>query len=298
MTVMKRMGISCGVGRSSVVRLFPLSVIVGYFEKRPNVMKLLLILLFTVSCSQLPIEKKKVQKPSPYPRLETGIKRICGVSQEQDGYEDRYIFDCKEDYSPESRIFAGFGFRSKAGHPYTSGVRSPYGRGKAARSIDMISRNHSLNETYLYIIDFAGGPDSHDFKSVIFLIPRTDLPQVNVAGNEVELTLPTGEKVSFDEQSGAIKSGVLKEGPLDLRSDRMKRAEPNVHYTGEYISIRLNHRFEEPTIASDFAEIRQKENSCRISRGKLFSKDGKLFTKSDDELLAVLNRECPTPFSF
>ncbi len=261
-------------------------------------MKVLLLTLFIASCSQLPVEKKKEKKPSPYPRLETGIKRVCGVSQEQDGYEDRYIFDCKEDYSKDSRIFAGYGFRSKPGHPYTSGVRSPYGRGKPARSIDMISRNHSLNETYLYIIDFAGGPDSHDLKSVIFLLPRVELPQVNVAGNEVELTLPTGEKVNFDEESGAIKGGVLKEGPLDLRSDRMKRAEPNVHYAGEFISIRLNHRYEEPTIASDFAEIRQKENRCQVSRGKLFNKDGKLLSKSDDELLEVLNRECPRPFSF
>lgn len=261
-------------------------------------MKHILFLLILASCSQVPVEKKKERKINPYPRLETGLRRICGVSQEQDGYEDRYIFDCKEDYSPSSRIFAGFGFRSKPGHPYTSGIRSPYPKGKPARSIDMISRNHSLNETYLYIIDFAGGPDSHDMKSVIFLIPRTDLPKVNVAGAEVELTLPTGEKVNFDEQTGAIKGGVLKEGPLDLRSDRMKRAEPNVHYTGEFISIRLNHRYEEPTIGSDYADIKQRDNSCRMARGKLFNREGKLLTKSDDELLEVLNRECPYPFHF
>lgn len=257
------------------------------------------MLLLLQACGQVAVSpKKKEIRPGPYPRLETGIARICGVSQEQDGYEERYIFDCREDYSKESRIFAGFGFRSKPGHPFTSGIRSPYPRGKVARSIDMISRNHALNETYLYVIDFAGGPDSHDLKSVIYLIPRTELPKVTETGNEVELTLPTGEKVNFDAESGAIRGGVLKEGPLDLTKDYRKRKEPNVHYMGDYISIRLNHAYEEPTIGSETAHVQQKEKSCTIARSKLFTKQGKLLTKSDDELLEVLNRECQQNFDF
>lgn len=261
--------------------------------------KLILVSLFIISsCSQVAVAPKKVSKPSPYPRLETGIARICGVSQEEDGYEKRYIFNCKEDYSKDTRIDAGFGFSSKRAHPYTSGIRSPYPRGKVARSIDMISRNHALNETYLYIIDFAGGPDSHDIKSVIYLLPRTDIPAVTVLGNEVELLLPTGEKVNFDAESGAIKGGALKEGPLDLTKDYRKRRVPNVHYTGDYISIRLDHAYEEPTIGSATAHIQQKDKSCTIARSKLFSKQGKLLTKSDEELLDVLNQECPGNSSF
>lgn len=260
--------------------------------------KLLFLSLFIIaSCSQVATTPKKVPKPSPYPRLETGIARICGVSQEEDGFEKRYIFNCKEDYSKDTRIPAGYGFSSKAGHPYTQ-VRSPYPRGKVARSIDMISRNHALNETYLYIIDFAGGPDSHDMKSVIYLLPRTDIPTVNVIGNEVELLLPTGERANFDAETGAIKGGVLKEGPLDLTKDYRKRRAPNVHYTGDFISIRLDHAFEEPTIGSATALVQQKEKSCTIARSKLFSKQGKLLTKSDDELLEVLNAECPVRFEF
>lgn len=262
-------------------------------------MNKLLLFFLLVSCSQLVVTpQKKIPKPSPYPRIETGIARICGVSQEQDGYEERYIFNCKEDYSPESRIVAGYGFRSRPGHPYTSGVRSPYPRGKVARSIDMISRNHALNETYLYVIDFAGGPDSHDIKSVIYLLPRTDIPAVTSVGNEVELLLPTGEKANFDAETGAIKGGVLKEGPLDLTKDYRKRKAPNVHYVGEYVSIRLDHAFEEPTIGSTTALVQQKEKSCTIARSKLFNKQGKLLTKSDDEILEVLNRECPVEFKF
>lgn len=263
-------------------------------------MKILIsLLLFSISCSQLPSKKaEKSTRPSPYPRIEAGINRVCSVSQEQDGYEERYIFDCKADYSPESRMFAGFGFRNKPGHQFFTGLKAPYGKGRPARSIDMISRNHALNETYLYIIDFAGGPDSHDQKSVIYLFPRTEIPKVSTIGSEIELLLPTGEKAFFDAETGAIRGGALKEGPIDLHRDRLKRAQPNVHYTGDYISIRLNHAFEEPTIAADKAVIQQKDNICILMRNRLFNSQGKLLTKNDDDLLESINRECTTPFRF
>lgn len=259
---------------------------------------IILFLLFLVSCSQVPTKIKKEAKPSPYPRLETGFKRVCGVGQEQDGYEERYIFNCREDYSPESRLFAGYGFRSKPGHPYTSGKKSPYPRGKVARSIDMISRNHALNETYLYVIDFAGGPDSHDLKSVIFLFPRVEIPKVTVIGSEIELLLPTGEKAFIDAETGALRGGALREGPVDLNPNRMKRAQPNVQYTGDFISVRLNHAYEEPTIGAEKAVIQQKDNICILMRNRLFDRDGKLLPKSDDEFLELINRECTTPFHF
>lgn len=257
-----------------------------------------LLLVLLVGCSSVGVVKKAPSKPSPYLRAESGINRVCGVSQEDDGFEYRYIFDCKEDYSPDSRLPAGFGFRSKPGHPYTSGVKSPYKRGKVARSIDMISRNHALNETYLYVIDFAGGPDSHDWKSVIYFLPRTEIPDVKQIGSEVELLLPTGEKAFFDADTGAIKGGVLREGAIDLHKDYMKRSGPNVTYTGDFITIRLNHRFEQPEVSATEAFIQQKENTCRVPRTKLFNSKGKLLTKSDDELLEVINRECPVPFKF
>lgn len=261
-------------------------------------MKSLVFLLILGACSQAPLSapEKKLPKANPFPRVDSGIRRICGVTQEADGYERRYIFDCREDYSPSSRISAGYGFRSRSGHPYTSGVRSPYPRGKVARSIDMISRNSALNETYLYVIDFAGGPDSHDPKTVLYLLPRIEIPRVNEAGNEIELTLPTGEKAFFDAHTGALKGGALREGPVDLRKDYRNRREPNVHYSGDYVSIRLTHSYEEPTIAAKSAIVRQQDKVCEVPRSSLFGRDGKLLTRSDEALIEVINSQCPVSF--
>lgn len=267
-------------------------------------MRLTALLLFLMACSQAPVSPRQdkasrpLSKPSPYPRIEAGVKRACWVTQELDDYETRYIFDCTKKYSPSSRLFAGYGFKSKNRHPYTSRAKSPYRKGKLLRSIDMISRNKALNETYLHVIDFAGGPDSHDPKSVIYLFPRTEIPSVSENGNQIALTLPTGERAYFDAKTGAITGGALEEGPLDLNTNYRKRRPPNVHYTGDYISVRLTHSYEEPTIADPTAIVKQKDNVCRVPRNRLFSSNGKLLTKNDEEVLEVINRECPEPFEY
>ena len=249
----------------------------------------LLVLIF--ACSQSPLRKKTPKlKPNPYPRIEAGVTRACWVTQEMDHYETRFIFDCTQGYSPSTRLFAGYGFRSKNGHPFTSG--------KMARSIDMISRHEALNETYLHVVDSAGGPDSHDPKSVIYLFPRVMIPQVTESSNQVELTLPTGEKAYFDAGTGALTGGALKEGSLDRNPNHRNRRPPNVQYTGDFVSLRLTHSSDDPTTSAGTAFVMQKDNVCKLPRNKLFSSQGKLLTRSDEEFLKVINRECPERFEY
>jgi hypothetical protein len=266
-------------------------------------MRFWLFILFISACSQAPVSQKTEKearrlKQSPYPRVEAGVKRACWVTQELNDYETRYIFDCSKKYSPSNRLFAGFGFKSKGRHPFTSKARSPYGKGKVLRTIDMISRNQALNETYLHVIDFAGGPDSHDPKSVIYLFPRVEIPRISQTGDQLQLTLPTGEKAYIDADTGAVKGGALKEGPLDLNRNYKNRRSPNVHYTGDYVSVRLTHSYEEPTVAARTAIVRQKDNICELPRSTLFGRSGKLLTQSDEDFLEVINQECPVRFEY
>ena len=257
------------------------------------------LLVFVFACAQAPLKKSTPKvKPNPYPRIESGLPRACWVTQEMDHYETRFIFDCTQGYSPSTRLFAGYGFKSKSRHPFTSEVKSPYPRGNVARSIDMISRHEALNETYLHIVDSAGGPDSHDPKSVIYLFPRVMIPQVTESSNQVELTLPTGEKAYFDAGTGALTSGVLEEGPLDRNPNHRNRRPPNVRYTGNFVSLRLTHSYDDPTTSAGTAFVMQKNNICKLPRNTLFSKQGKLLTRSDEEFLEVINRECPVRFEY
>lgn len=266
-----------------------------------------LVCIFLISFSfaqgQRPEKKSEIQQfirelketncsedNSAFERVTSGIAVACHSFEEKDGYELTQVVDC----TGEGKTYpGGFRIRSKEGHRLMN-LRSPYGpKAHPERNINIWSRNGALNETFLFLNDKAGGPDEHDVKSVIFLLPRTMVPRLEVKGEEVEILLNTGEKVTFDKKTGAIKGGALREGPNDLTTDRYRRQPPNVHYSGTGISIRLNHRYADPLLGAELAEIRQIGRSCRIPRLTLFDSSGKLRTTSDAELIKVLNHSCP-----
>lgn len=235
-----------------------------------------------------------------FPRITSGLEVSCTASRSLDGYRERSVFNCTD--REAEKLPGGFTFMSNDQHPHFQNV-NPYGTmTKPLRQIDVQSNNHALNETFLYLHDMSQGPDSHDVKSMMFILPRKSPPSVTTLGNEVHLTLSTGEKVIFDKVSSAIVGGALKEGPPDFNLDRFKRKPANVQYTGSGISIRLNHRFETPTVAAESADVVQGSRSCKIPRGQLFNASGKLMTNSDKAMLDVINSKCPAkagqkPFS-
>ncbi len=226
-----------------------------------------------------------------FERLVARIPMVCGGARtNNDGIDVTYDLDC----TTNAQYPSGYAIGNNPGHPYLDGAKSLYpDGGPPTRRIEFVSRDHASKETYLYLTDIAGGEDSHDVKSVMVLLPRLGVPTTEVVGNDVVVTMTTGEKVVFDKNTHGIKSGALKEGPIDLTTDRFKRQPPNVQYTGAGISIRVNHRYEYPTMGADMAEIRQNGRVCKIARGKIWNKDGKLLTDEDVSLVDVVNKNCP-----
>lgn len=234
----------------------------------------------------------------PYPRVTRDVDARCGSSKSGNGYSILSVFNCSQNNNSRSEYPAGFSFRSGDGHPLIDHLVSPYeDSGKPYRQIEMESANHALNETFLSLIDSAGGPDSHDVKSMVFLLPRRTIPKVENIGEVVRMTLPTGETVDLDRRSNAILGGALREGPQDLNTNRHLRTPPNVHYQGSGISIRLDHRFEYPTQGAAEAIVTQGSKKCRIPRPRLFDTKGDLISRSDVEFLSAINRACQNQFS-
>lgn len=247
-----------------------------------------------------PLPNHIARDPSstPYPRITRDVDAECGSSRSGNGYNILGIFKCTASNSEREDYPAGYSFRSGPGHPLVDHLVSPYeDSGKPYRQIEMESANHALNETFLYLIDSAGGPDSHDVKSMVFLLPRRTVPRVENIGEVVRMTLPTGETVDFDRRSNAILGGALREGPQDLNTNRHARTPPNVHYQGTGISVRLDHRYEYPTQGAAEAIVTQGTKRCRIPRTRLFDVEGDLITRSDTEFLQTINRACQNQFS-
>lgn len=226
---------------------------------------------------------------------------LSGVFQ---NYREIFALECESRQSFPS----GFRFQSRDGHPHLSNLsglapidRDPTGRYapgshlKPSRDIRINSHNHALNETYLEFEDLVGANrPGFDTKTTMILIPRKHPPRARTTETEIHLTLPTGEVVVFDKATNAIKSGALNEGAFNYSFNPTRRTPPKVDYAGKGISIRLNFAgFQIPTKGAKTAEIKQGGRSCSVASTHLFDGRGKLKTRSDSELVAVLNQRCP-----
>lgn len=106
---------------------------------------------------------------------------------------------------------------------------------------------HATQNLSLMVVDAPNEFTSHGMYSHIMFFPRNFLPRAeNKKDDESEITLPTGEKVSFNRKTGEVIGGVLQEGPVDIGPDRFKRKYAALHYTGRGILLRANARGQMP----------------------------------------------------
>lgn len=228
------------------------------------------------------------QELIPFERVTSGLgSYACRSNVSREGYSEILVRNCNEN----EKFPGGVTFVQKASHPLIGtynpfkAMTSPY------RSVEFVSQRKSLNETYLTLAEISGAPDSYDVKSVMILLPRKTVPKIETIGDRIHVTLPTGEKVVIDKDTKAILDGALLEGPMDLNEDRFKRKQPNVHYIGTGISIRVNHRYLAPMEGAETATIKQGKNTCTVPRAVLFA-DGEIKSQSDAEFVKAINTAC------
>lgn len=236
-------------------------------------------------------EKDCLEDNRAFSQVTSGITVACASGDSKEGYEEMKVIDCTGD----GKVYpGGYRIRARAGvHPLIPEKSLYQNSTPPERKIEFWSRDGALNETYIYLYDEAGGPDSHNTKSMMFVLPRKVIPSVRVVGNDVEVTMNTGEKVVFDKKTSAIKSGAMKEGPIDMTTDRFRRQLPNVSYSGSGISIRLNHRYLDPVLSGEIAEVKQGNKTCKIPRAILLDNAGKLKSQSDVQFMKAINKSCP-----
>ncbi|MBY0515633.1 MAG: hypothetical protein K2P81_01905 [Bacteriovoracaceae bacterium] len=168
---------------------------------------------------------------------------------------------------------------------------------KVERNWHFVSTDNSKRETYLWITDDAGsGYLSQLMESVILIVPRKTPPKAEVVGDEWHVTLATGEKVIYDKNTKLIKSGVLKEGKIDLNPNRFQRKFAPITYSGTGISIRVDKRGEDPRQIPGNAVITQNGKTCSVPAPLLW-KNADFSFADDAELLKFLNLKCGNKFT-
>lgn len=162
----------------------------------------------------------------------------------------------------------------------------------------IVNEDGSRQETYLWITDDAGsGYLSQLMETIMVIVPRKMKPSVETVGDELHMTLTTGEKVIYDKQTKIIKGGVLKEGKVDLNPDRFKRKFAPVAYEGTGISIRIDKRGEDPRLYGVNATITQGAKTCKVPVQELWTSKTDFKFADDGKLMEFLNRKCANKFA-
>lgn len=118
----------------------------------------------------------------------------------------------------------------------------------------------------LEVDDAPNDTVSQTMHSYFMFFPRKQLPVVEQLSGTLDVTLPTGEKISFQKESKEIVGGVLKEGPLDNSNDRFKRSFASLKYEGKGVMIRTNARGQSPQIAATDTTKIDLENGSKGSQ--------------------------------
>lgn len=193
-------------------------------------------------------------------------------------------------------IYSGFDFRNTGpnkiadGNPLLAGER-------VERQWQFTTEDESKRESLIWITDDAGSGKLSDLmETIIVVFPRNVQPKAEMVGDDMVVTLATGETVVFDKETKTIKSGALKEGKVDLNPNRFNRKFAPIDYTGSGISIRVDKRGEDPRLISGHAVITQKGVTCKVPANELWSSKSDFKFGNDAKLLGFLNSKCGNKF--
>jgi len=272
---------------------------------------------------QKPTPEPVTQRPQP-PRFDSLAAMAEQAEPERDGIRNSFRYDrsigaTEVDglryffYEPNSqRSLVGFAFQNN-GSPNIN----PVGLKKTGprREYAFMFADRARENIHLAINDDVkiSGRFSHDnmFRELHFF-PRKQLPaaQVDHSKGLIEVTLPTGEPVVFDEDTMELVGGALKEAPIDFNRSRHLRHNPEVRYQGKYLAITVAQRGEAPRRAkvwgqTKFAEVsypsKYPNHRCKLSPKFIWDQRPKpgdndptlnMLYKTDDELFAVIEKQC------
>ena len=156
------------------------------------------------------------------------------------------------------------------------------------------------------------GRFSHDnmFREWHFF-PRHQLPTLRIdhAEDLLEVTLPTGEPVYFDQRTKEVVGGALIESPVDFNRSRHRRRNPEIRYRGDYLAITVAQRGEAPRRAKVWGQAKYAEvhyparyaKPCRLSPRHIWDQRPKrgdtdptlhMLHQADTALFTAIERQC------
>lgn len=139
--------------------------------------------------------------------------------------------------------------------------------------------------------------------TILLFFPRKTIPSIRKLPNgDLETTLPTDEKVTFDGKTGEISGGVLSENaPMDYSTNRHSRKFCNIGYSGKGILVRSDQRGDNTRSSvvwgqKKMATITWGKKICKVSPAEIWEqKEGSgnpCRFGTDASFYSMLNKKC------
>ena len=138
----------------------------------------------------------------------------------------------------------GFSFENLGGNVIVDNEKNP----AASRHFSFDYVEQARQNLSLRVDDIPNNTNSHGMHSIFMFFPRKQIFLLEQLTGTLDVTLPTGEKLSFQRESKEIVDGVFEEGRLDQSKDKTKRSYANLRYKGKGIILRANARGQSPEL--------------------------------------------------
>lgn len=160
------------------------------------------------------------------------------------------------------------------------------------RSWEFVTGDSSRRDTWLWISDDPGTGRTSDFmESAVMLLPRTYRTHIAMSGDELVVTLTTGEVVRFHKKYKTITEGILREEPLDTNPDRDARNFARFTYEGSGVILRSNARGADPRLAKFVLVTRPGLPDCRVPASVFWTQEDWpkfRFVRDEDAYVAII----------
>lgn len=145
--------------------------------------------------------------------------------------------------TPENKT-DGFAFENLGDNKIVDHRRNP----NSQRDFSFEYLEQARQNLAMQVDDAPNGTVSHGMHSIFMFFPRKNMFLVEQLSGTIDVTLPNGEKMSFQKDSKEIVDGVFTEGPVDVSADRTKRQYADLKYQGKGVVLRVNARGQSPQL--------------------------------------------------
>lgn len=168
-----------------------------------------------------------------------------------------------------------------------------------SREYFFLSDDFSKRDTYLWITDYNGSGRVSDFlETIMVFIPRMNPMMVQETEETLDVTIATGELVSFFKKYKTLDSPVMIEDPVDLNPDRTRRQNPPVHYHGSGLVIRSDAKGSDPRLVKSVKVMKSGYKSCTMEARLFWTQEEhpKFRYIDDQDVIKLIVKHCGKNF--